>query len=121
MTHRPGHNLSPEMARCIDECIECHRVCLSTISHCLEQGGEHAAPQHIGLLQDCAQICATSADFMIRSSTVHGSVCAACAEVCRACTEDCERMGDDPVMRECADVCRSCAESCQQMAGAGRA
>jgi hypothetical protein len=109
---------SENMQQCIQECTNCHAVCETTKAHCLHKGGEHAAPHHIGLLADCAQICATSADFMLRGSPLHAEACRACAVVCERCAEDCQRMGDDPMMRQCADACRRCADSCQQMAGA---
>jgi hypothetical protein len=67
---------------------------------------------------DCAEICETSANFMIRGSELHHLTCGACAEVCDRCAEDCERMGDDETMRRCAETCRRCAESCHRMAGA---
>ena len=107
------------MEECISNCTECHRVCLETITHCLRQGGRHAEADHIRLLLDCAQICATSADFMIRGSGLHGRTCGVCAEVCARCAEDCERIDrDDEMMRRCAEVCRRCAESCRGMASA---
>ena len=65
----PHHN--QEMQQCIQNCVECHRVCLETITHCLREGGKHAEAAHIGLMLDCAQICQTSADFMIRGSGLH--------------------------------------------------
>jgi hypothetical protein len=111
-------HVSPEMRECIRECTNCHDVCLSLIGHCLEKGGEHAQPDHVGLLQDCAQICQTSADFMLRGSQYHHQTCGVCAEVCDACAADCERIGgDDAEMRRCAEACRRCAESCRRMAG----
>jgi len=79
-------------------------------------GGQHAEPQHIGLLLDCAEICQTSANFMLRGSDRHMRTCAVCAEVCEQCAQDCERMGDDAQMRACAEVCRRCADSCRRMA-----
>lgn len=109
------HNLSAEVEACLDNCQDCERVCLSTIHHCLEQGGKHAEPNHIGLMIDCADICGTSARFMSRSSHLHVRVCGICADVCEACADDCERLGDDAMMRECAEICRRCAESCRQM------
>lgn len=108
--------VSDEMQVCIQNCLQCHQVCLQMIDHCLKKGGMHAEPSHIKLLQDCAQICATSADFMIRSSDLHGRVCGVCAEACLACAVDCDRLSDDEMMKMCAEVCRRCAESCQKMA-----
>ena len=93
-----------QMRECIDECHNCHDICTETVTHCLEMGGEHAAPDHIRLLLDCAEICQTSANFMLRVSDFHGQVCGVCADVCERCAEDCERFEDDEVMQQCADV-----------------
>lgn len=106
-----------DMQACIDACWSCHSICQQTIQHCLGMGGQHVAKDHIRLMQDCVQICETSADFMLRGSPLHVHTCAACAEVCQQCAEDCDRL-DGPEMKRCADACRSCAESCRRMAGA---
>ena len=110
-------DMTGQMQQCIQECTSCHAVCVTTKAHCLQKGGKHAEPRHVGLLDDCAQICATSADFMLRGSPLHAKTCRACAAVCEQCAQDCERMGDDAMMRQCADACRRCAQSCRQMAG----
>ena len=105
------------MEQCIQNCQDCHRVCLELVTHCLQLGDKHAEATHIRLLLDCAQVCATSADFMIRGSDMHGYTCGACAEVCARCAEECERMAEgDELMLRCAEVCRRCAESCRRMA-----
>jgi hypothetical protein len=105
-----------DMDRCIAACLDCHRNCLATIQHCLGLGGHHAEAGHIRLMMDCAQICATSADFMIRGSEHHPHLCAECAEICRQCAEECEgHPGADEAMRACAASCRACAEECGRM------
>ena len=106
-----------DLQSCIVLCGECHEACLRTVTHCLEKGGKHAEAGHIRLLLDCAEICATSADFMLRGSDLHAATCGACAEVCDRCAEDCRRFGDDDVMRHCAELCARCAELCHEMAG----
>jgi len=118
MNHTMSAQRSPEMEACIEACRECARICTETARHCLEMGGEHADARHIALLLDCAQICQTSADFMLRGSDLSPRVCAACAAVCAACAESCERFSDDAAMRACAEACRRCAESCRAMAAA---
>lgn len=110
--------MTASMDDCIRNCLDCHRICLETVPHCLSKGGAHAEAAHIGLLLDCVDICRTSADFMIRKSRFHSSTCGVCAEVCAACADDCDRMDDDPAMRRCAEACRRCAESCRAMASA---
>ena len=107
---------SEQMLVCIQNCQDCHRACLQTLTYCMTQGGRHATPGHLRLLMDCADICGTSAAFMLRASDLHAHTCAACAAVCRACAEDCAQMSDDSRMGALADTCRHCAESCEAMA-----
>lgn len=108
------------MQACIDDCQSCHSICLATIQHCLQMGGKHAAADHLRLMMDCAEICQTSANFMLRGSNLHAETCRACAEVCDRCAEDCARVSDgqDQMMQRCVDACRRCSKSCHQMAGA---
>lgn len=101
----------------IQTALDCQTVCFETVSYCLTQGGEHAAPDHMKLLLDCAEICQTAANFMARDSDAHALTCRVCAEICDRCAASCEQMGDDEQMRRCADACRRCAESCREMAG----
>jgi hypothetical protein len=83
----------------------------------LDKGGDHARTEHVTLLLDCAEICQTAANFMLRNSELHSRVCALCAEVCDRCAEDCEKLAaDDDMMRQCAQACRRCAEACREMA-----
>jgi hypothetical protein len=102
------------MEDCIKNCAECYKTCSKIIMYCLEQGGEHASPDHVRLLMDCAEICKLSTSFMLRDSEFAAKLCELCAEVCERCAQDCASMEDD-TMAECAEVCRKCAESCRQM------
>ena len=113
-----GHHLSDDMLACIEVCTDCHKACLQTVPHCLQMGGAHAEANHVRLLLDCAEICQTSANFMLRGSDLHAATCAACAAVCERCADDCEQLSaDDPRMGACAEMCRRCAESCRRMSG----
>ena len=113
-----------EMQQCIQNCFNCHSICLNTINYCLQKGGMHTEPAHIRLMLDCAEICQISANFMLRNSDFHIRTCGICAEVCDRCARDCDRvaspqenrMGNDAQMKACADMCRRCADSCRQMA-----
>lgn len=120
MTHRAIPDETPAdagMQQCIENCSNCHRICVETTQHCLEMGGKHASAEHIALMLDCAQICDTSADFMLRGSPRHHLTCGVCAEVCAKCADECERLADgDQQMMECAEQCRVCATSCREMA-----
>lgn len=110
--------VSEEMRRCIQNCLDCYKACLEMVMHCAAKGGKHAMPKHIRLLMECANICNTSANFMLLGSENHSSVCEVCADICDQCAQECEEMADDNEMKACAEICRRCAESCRQMAGA---
>lgn len=110
------HAMGAEMQACIDLCHKCHVMCLSMIDHCLKMAGPHAAPNHIRLMLDCAQICATAADFMARGSGYHAKICRECAEICDACALSCKGLAG---MEACMAVCQDCAKSCREMANMG--
>jgi len=111
------HTLDATMQQCIDDCLDCYQTCFSeAMSHCLEMGGKHVAAQHFGLMINCAELCRTTAEFMMSNSALHARVCAACAEVCDACAESCLQTGD---MEVCIKACRTCASSCRNMADTG--
>jgi hypothetical protein len=102
------------MRECIEHCMECHRTCLQmAMNHCLKVGGKHVEPDHFRLMINCAEICQTSANFMLSGSKHHALTCGVCAQVCRTCAKDCERVGN---MDDCVTTCRRCAESCEKMA-----
>ncbi len=78
-------------------------------------GGEHAKLEHLNLLMDCAKICSTNADFILRNSTYYPQTCGITADICDECGDTCDRFDDD-FMKECANVCRRCSESCREIA-----
>ncbi|MBA3889314.1 MAG: four-helix bundle copper-binding protein [Gemmatimonadaceae bacterium] len=105
-----------EIQQCIEECLNCHAACTMTAQYALGEGGDKADPGLVGVLLDCAEICQTSANFMLRGSPYHGATCAACAELCRASEEALREFADDEQLAHCAEMCASCATSCEQMA-----
>ena len=112
-----GHHTDDEMQKCIQLCRDCHAICTQTIGHCLKLGGRHAAPDHIRLFVDCAQMCATAADYMVRESPFHDRICRVCSDLCKQCGKDCEQeAGDDKLVKQCIEMCRKCADSCERMA-----
>ena len=108
------HEMNHGMRACIEECLRCYQTCLGMASHhCLEAGGKHVEPRHLRLMLACAEICRTSAHFMLLGTEHHKHTCAECADVCEDCARSCEQVGD---MQECVEACRRCAESCRKMA-----
>lgn len=107
--------MTSEMKACVDQCLACYSTCLSTaMGHCLETGGEHTEPAHFRLMAACAEMCRTSAHFMLIGTGHHKHTCRECAEICEECADDCERIGG---MDACVEACRRCAESCRRMSG----
>lgn len=111
-TSHQSHKDSP-MRDAIKACLDCHSMCLQTaMNYCLEKGGKHVGQEHFRLMLNCAELCQTSANFMLSDSPLHPRVCGVCAEACEACAKSCEKVGD---MRECVEECQRCAKSCRSM------
>lgn len=100
-----------EMQQCIQNCLDCHDVCLQTASNCQKAGGDHAKPEHIFMLQDCAEMCLTNAHFMQHNSPLYNYMCQVCAQVCNHYAGEFEQIGDT----DTANACRNCAWSCEQL------
>ena len=111
-----GTGQNQEMQQCIQLCQECATTCQQIIMYCLQQGGKHADVAHIGVLLDCAQICQTCENMMLRDSPYSGRICGDCAQVCDGCAASCEQFTGDTRLQNCAQLCRRCAEACRKMA-----
>jgi hypothetical protein len=98
------------MDDCIDMCIASNRMCLETANYAAKRGGALASPVMLAMLADCAELCQTTANSMLRGSPLHQVLCRACAEVCARCADECSRHGADQQMVRCAETCRTCAE-----------
>ena len=109
--------LSAQQQACIDRCEQCSRSCSFALEHSRKRGGALGTDGHLQMLQDCAQVCQVSADFLRRASPVLGQTCETCAIVCEHCAHDCQRLiaaiGGDAVLESCAEACRMCAASCR--------
>ena len=105
---------STELQDCLDKLAQCHRTCLSmALTHCLEMGGEHARPQHLRLMLDCASFCALTEDAILRKSQFHASILKLCADICETCAEACRALGQ---MDACVTACEVCTTACRTSA-----
>jgi hypothetical protein len=103
-----------EMRIAIHACMGCYQTCLgAAMTHCLEKGGEHAAPAHLRLMLACAEACRTAGHLMLLDDPHHARFCAECAAICEDCARDCERLGG---MQPVVEACRHCAAQCRKMA-----
>jgi hypothetical protein len=116
MAETATKGMSVEMRRCSGECITCAGICTETIAYLLDSGIQQANARLMRLLLDCADICRTSAGFMLRGSELHQRTCAVCAEVCTAGAQACNEYPDDTTLRACAEACLRCASECNRMA-----
>jgi hypothetical protein len=89
--------------------LVCYRVCLQTVSYCLQKGGRYVAEIDLDLLFQCADACNTTVSMMMRGMTLPVEACGIQDRVRERCAEMCEQFGDDPQMVRCARLCRRCA------------
>ncbi len=107
--------MSDEVKACIQDCLDCYKICTETMTKCLSLGGKHAEVWHLNLIIDCSIMCKVNTDFMLRNSTHYPQTCGVTADICDSCAKNCEGF-DDEFMKDCARVCRKCSESCREMA-----
>jgi len=68
--------VNEEMTRCVEACLSCYKTCLpTTMNHRLETGGKHVEPGHFRPMMACAEMCRTSAHFMLISTPHHKHTC----------------------------------------------
>lgn len=102
-----------DMKPCIEDCSQCHQVCLQTaMNYCLTTGGKHVEPEHYRLVMNCAAICQLASDFQLSGSAYCKELCELCATICEACAKSCEALGE---MKECVAACIKCAKSCKDL------
>jgi len=111
----PGMAMAMSMDDCIDLCMKSHRVCLDAASRLSQQAATPALRQLVILLSDCAELCGTTANSMVRGSPLHPLVCRACAEACELCAKQCREQANDNLLN-CSGTCEKCAAGCRQMA-----
>ncbi len=99
----------------VQNTLDCYHVCTETIQHCLKMGGKHVEQKHLNLMMDCAKICLTMADFLMRNSEYSKKLGSICAAICDTCAKSCEAVGLDDEMKRCIKACKKCAETCKDL------
>jgi len=104
---------------CAKACADCQRACDMCSAHCLtlmtEGKTEHAKTMQ--MCNDCATLCASSAQIVARHGPLMTVICTACADACNQCAKACEAHKDDAHMKHCAEQCRLCEKACRTMTG----
>jgi hypothetical protein len=91
---------------------DCYRVCLASFAvHCTKAGGNHMAREHIRRMLSCIDLCALTADFLLRHSPQTQDLCLLCADICKQCATSCEAL-ENAEMQQCAEICTQAAHAC---------
>jgi len=104
-------------ADAIVDTAKCAAACAECTLYCLKQGGKHAEAHHIGMMQDCAEICSLAQCLMLRASPNARSVLQLCADVCQKCAQHCG-MFNDATMNRCVEASFRAAQTCKRIASA---
>jgi hypothetical protein len=107
------------MMSCAKACSDCQRACDMCSAHCVAMLTE-GKTQHTKTMQlcnDCATVCAASAQIVARHGPLLNVICTACADACNQCAKACETEKDDAHMKHCAEQCRLCEKACRTMTG----
>ena len=112
MQQNTGNQMAQvEFQQCVQDLQTCHDSCMQTATNCQQAGGEHAQPEHVSMLNDCAALCQVTARFLQDNNPLYGYVTSASAQVTQHCGEECQRMGDT----DCANACQNATWSLQQI------
>jgi hypothetical protein len=115
---RDAHAEHSDMVmNCAKACSDCQLACDSCSAHCLSllAVGKTQHAKTMQLCNDCAAICAASAQIVARHGPLTNVICTACADACNQCAVACEAMKDDAHMKHCAAECRRCEKACRNM------
>ena len=98
-------------------CSDCQRACDMCSAHCLAllSDGKTQHAKTMQLCNDCAAVCATSAQIVARHGPLMNVICNACADACNQCAKACDAQKDDAQMKYCAEQCRLCEKACRTM------
>ncbi|MFC4426671.1 four-helix bundle copper-binding protein [Deinococcus navajonensis] len=105
------------MQECLDACLRCLKACENCAAACLTEPEIAGLRSCIRLDRDCADVCALTAQLLMRGSDLHPDACLLCAVACARCAAECEKHArHHEHCRVCAEACRACETICRQMA-----
>lgn len=110
-----AHPLEDASRRCVQAAADCHQFCIETIVYCRQRGGIYAEPVHLRILLDCAEICQTTTDLMLRGSDLSMALCHLCADAAERCAFSCDQFAGERQTRACAEASRRCALLCREL------
>jgi len=120
-THpHPGQLQLDELAHCIGSCVICATTCTACADACLAEEMEHDLTECIRTNLDCADVCRTTGQALVRQTqpdfTLLYHQADACRFACNACAKICEQHADmHEHCRICAEACRQCEAACDKL------
>ena len=103
--------LGEEEVACIEACMECRDRCAELVEAGPDRGSD-ARDWALGvLLQDCAEVCVMTADFIFRRSARSREARLWCARLCLEAAGELGGKGHAGG-RECTDALLRCAQLC---------
>jgi hypothetical protein len=109
-----NQQMNQQMRDCAKICEETFNVCTETRLQCLQTGGSHGNPDHIALLEICADICELSAKALRFAAPQQVYLAEVCARICGECAEQCQSLEGD-LMRTCEETCLRCEDACNEL------
>jgi hypothetical protein len=112
-----------KMAQALQSLAACAGACTFCADACLGEKMVAELTTCIRLNQDCADLCLTTANVLVRSGAnpqrqMLGHLVEACAAACQSCGQECARHAQmHEHCRICAEVCRYCEDACRQLLG----
>jgi hypothetical protein len=98
--------ISKEIQQCVEACRECKNYCAALAT----SGGLDS--RTIVMMKDCAEMCLTCSNLVLRESHFAAKIRKLCAEACNDCAAACEKASQGKIAQDCAAACRHCADAC---------
>lgn len=103
-----------EAERCIDALQACYAVCMRSVSYGYVKESGPLQEEHVRLMIDCAEMCQTAANFLIRESDHYLRICREAAEICKDLVSSCEGVDG---MEGILSICDECVSACRVIVG----
>ncbi|WP_447642739.1 MULTISPECIES: four-helix bundle copper-binding protein [Chitinophagaceae] len=106
---------SVKITECLDACLACMAACNLCASSCLNESDADKMMHCIAIDNQCAVVCACTANLLAMQSPYVSGIVALCSIVCDACALECGKH-THAHCRVCADACVRCSELCRELA-----
>ncbi len=67
--------VTTEMQACMDACMDCHKMCMETMTYCMSKGGKEMDKNMMSMMsmmRDCSEMCMMCMNMMMSGSEFMG-------------------------------------------------